>query len=258
MQLQKELSQTGSGLITSNTARLPTNTVHQIPEKLVQLWEAIPPAKFQPEKALQCFAITRGAWQSINPSGVESALKSDAPTLGAVSFYTTKAHAVQLLKEMIAQTSLLLNVGKNLHEAQIGPVSELIFEQYKYLTVADFRAALKMGVLGQFGATYDRFDVQVISEWLTKYWELRTGAAEMRSTVKSVTIEKEVATPPPPAVQKWINDLHKRVEQKAAKPPPEIDELMVNQWRTDWEQGDKLTTFENYKNFKIQQLKRTK
>mgnify|MGYP000888745240 CR=1 FL=1 len=115
-----------------------------------------------------------------------------------------------------------------------------------------------MGVLGQFGATYDRFDVQVISEWLTKYWELRLGAAEMRSTVKTVTTEKEAATVPPPAVQKWINDLHKRVENKAAKPPPEIDELMISQWRADWEAGDKLTTFETYKNFQIQKLKRKK
>lgn len=257
MNLQKELSKTESDLVLSNIERLPVS-VANFPPQLVAIWNAIPPAKFHPAKAVQCFGIVRGDWHSVTPGSVDAALKLDTPTLSAVGFFTTQKHAIQTVKEIITSASLLLNVGKNLHESQVGPVAEMIFEQYKYFTVADFRAALKMGVLGQFGATYDRFDVQVISEWLTKYWELRLGAAEMRSTVKTVTTEKEAATVPPPAVQKWINDLHKRVENKAAKPQPEIDELMISQWRADWEAGDKLTTFETYKNFQIQKLKRKK
>lgn len=255
MTLQKKLLQTVTGLVSNNVERLPVPAEH-FPEQLLQIWNEIPPAKFIPEKALQCFSMVRGGWQDVKPASAEAALKIETPTFGAVRFFTTYRHAVQMIKEMIVQASLLLNVGKNMHDAQAGPVAELIFETYKYFTVADFRAALKMGILGQFGSNYDRFDVQVISEWCTKYWEIRIGAAEMRSTVKTVVVEKDLSVPPPPDVQEYIDQLHKRVEKKYARPAPVVDDLMVAQWRTDWENGDRLTNFETYKAYQVQKLKR--
>ena len=256
MTLQKKLLPIGTGLVSNNIERLPVSA-EQFPVQLLQIWSEIPPAKFIPEKAVQCFSMVRGGWRDIKPASAEAALKTESPTFGAVRFFTTDRHAVQMIKEMIVQASLLLNVGKNMHDAQAGPVAELIFETYKYFTVADFRAALKMGILGQFGSNYDRFDVQVISEWCTKYWEIRIGAAEMRSTVKTVVVEKDLSVPPPPDVQEYIDQLHKRVEKKEARPAPVVDDLMVSQWRTDWESGDRLTDFETYKAYQVQKLKRS-
>lgn len=105
------------------------------------------------------------------------------PTIGGLQNYSGYEATLQTIIEMVTTAALLMNVGKNLHKGQVEPVARLLLDnpEYRLFTVADFRLALNRGVMGKYGATYDRFDITVICNWLDQYWNERLEECEKKS-----------------------------------------------------------------------------
>jgi len=260
------LSQLPSNTATNLPVNLPAPVIaavkllpSPVAPELAQKWALIPANKFLPEKAAQCVRVAEhGDWQQYNPIKYGDAILSGAPTIGALTHYLGSKGAAHCVKQMLAWVNALLNVGKGMRDEQLGPTAQLLVEENRLLNVADFRLALKKGVKGDYGTTYDRLDVQVIQTWLNQYWNDRLEAAEQHrlATYKAEKKAQEAnAVPMPESVKELAKSL-------AVKPEPpkdfEPDELLLKVWRVEFEaieNKDEHFTFENFKKLKIAQLK---
>ena len=159
----------------------------------LQRWEQIKsatPAKFNQTTALSCVDMI-AIWPQIKPTTYEQAIKEETPTIGAMAFYMGEDQAVQILSEMITAAAILLNVGKGLQKHQLEPIAELLYSEFKLLTVADFRACFRMAALGKFGQVYDRLDAEVIAGWCTQYRDGKLAHCEQVNARKHVNAGKE-------------------------------------------------------------------
>ena len=223
--------------------------------EITDKWALIPAQKFNPDRAVMSYVAAVGGWKEIKPTCFKDCFEMKTPNLGMVAFYSGDENAIQMLSEMIATASLILNVGKNLRSEQVYATASLILQQpeYRQFTIADLRLAMNRGVMGKYGQIFDRLDVNVISGWFTQYWEERADAAEsmnqvMHSQTKSAGFESGAVTNMP----QWFSDFIKgfdenmNVEQRQARQfiP---DALIISQWKSDWEElTEPRPKFENY------------
>ncbi|WP_337646900.1 DUF6633 family protein [Paraprevotella clara] len=70
------------------------------------------------------------------------------------------------------------SVNGSMDAVQVADTINLILEIYPYYTQYDFKLFFKMAKMGKFGEIYGRMDGEVIINWLKKYDEHRTIAAE--------------------------------------------------------------------------------
>lgn len=175
--------------------------------------------------------------------GFDDCFKMGTPTLGGVAFYTGEENALQLVAEMITQASLLLNVGKNLRAEQIYATANMLLRNpdFKIFTVADFRLAISRGVMGKYGTVYDRFDIQIISEWLEKYWVERQERAEQISYEAHMNQKNQPETwsgSCPEWFSAFVAEFVQRNADNRKKEKNEFkpDDAMLRFWRAEWEQ----------------------
>jgi hypothetical protein len=206
----------------------------------IERWEQIKtvsPYKFSQETALRCVDMV-AIWPQIKPATFDDAIKADTPTLGALGFYLGSEQAVQLIAEMITAAAILLNVGKNLQKHQLEPIAEVLYTEFKLLTVADFRCALRMGATGKFGQVFDRIDVEVLSSWCAQYWGQKSDYCEGLNARK----HKENKQPPSNAIampdffREWMQEREGWKQREKAKFEP--DEALLKQWEKEWEAID--------------------
>jgi hypothetical protein len=206
----------------------------------LERWEQIKtvsPYKFSQATALRCVDMV-AIWPQIKPATFDDAIKADTPTLGALGFYLGGEQAVQLIAEMITAAAILLNVGKNLQKHQLEPIAEVLYTEFKLLTVADFRCALRMGATGKFGQVFDRLDVEVLSSWCAQYWSQKADFCEGMNARK----HKENKQPPSNAVampdffKEWMQEREGWKQREKAKFEP--DEALLKQWEKEWEAID--------------------
>lgn len=74
--------------------------------------------------------------------------------------------------------------------AQMPPESlrmgvKLIIRDYWWYSMLDFKVFFEMAIMGKFGTSYNRIDMPVIFDWLSKYDEIRTSTAEMLSQIEA-------------------------------------------------------------------------
>jgi len=176
-------------MITNNKLQIYQN----LPAETLQRWEqiqAVTPAKWNQQTALSCMDVLT-VWPQLKVTTYDDAIEAQTPTLGAVSFYLGEVHAIQLISDMIAAASLLLNAGKSLRKEQFFPIAELLYSEFKLLTVADFRACFRMAALGKFGQVYDRLDAEVIANWCTQYRDGKLAHCEQVNARKHANAGKE-------------------------------------------------------------------
>jgi len=237
--------------------KLQISHTANLPEPVLQRWQMIPKEKFSIDKAKQCYAVCAGAWQKQLPQKVEDCIAANSPTIGAVGFYMGHDDAIQLISEMITAAAMLLNVGKNIRAEQSYLVAQILYSEYKYLTVSDFRFVLRSGMLGNYGKQYDRFDIQVISDWIKEFWETRCNLAEGKNNaVNREWIEAEkTAVEMPDWFKDFADSLHEKVEQKRqAIKPEKPDPAIVEWWKSQWQNIDESQrpTWEVYFSYKLQ------
>lgn len=187
-----------------------------------------------------------------------------APTssLGGIRRKHGDENAKQVIAEEITRAALLLNVGKNMRAEQVYPVAELILDEFKLLTVSDVKTALRKGITGKYGTTYDRLDVQVISVWLERYQVEKIEAAEANANLQHERNKQQAADvtatggPMPEWFKAWMN---KGVFKSADEPKPEYDPAqdaaLIETLRLEYETKKPQCSFDTYKDFRILQIK---
>jgi len=211
-----------------------------LPDPVLQRWQMIPKEKFSIEKAKQCYAVCAGQWNQSTPQKIDDCIGANSPTIGAVAFYMGSDDAIQLISEMITAAALLLNVGKNIRSEQSYLIAQMLFSEYKYLSIADFRFVLKSGMLGNYGKQYDRFDIQVISDWIKEFWETRCSLAEGKNNmVNHEWIEAEQkAVKMPEWFKDFADSFTEKVEKKQNIVPEKPDASILAWWKFEWEKID--------------------
>ena len=226
-----------------------------LPEPVLQRWQMIPKEKFSVDKAKQCYAVCAGQWQQETPQKIIDCIGANSPTIGAVSFYMGKDDAIQVISEMITAAALLLNVGKNIRPEQSYLIAQIIFSEYKYLTVADFRFVLRSGMLGHYGKQYDRFDIQVISEWCKEFWENRCNLAEGLKKMENHEFIKaeKTAVIMPDWFKEFSDKLTEKVETKKMIVPEKPDDAILAWWKSEWQNIDeqKRPTWDAYYSHRV-------
>jgi len=211
-----------------------------LPDPILQRWQMIPKEKFSIDKAKQCYSVCAGAWQKSTPQKIDDCIGANSPTIGAVGFYMGQDDAIQLISEMITAAAMLLNVGKNIRAEQSYLVAQILYSEYKYLTVADFRFVLRSGMLGNYGKQYDRFDIQVISDWIKEFWETRCNLAEGKNNVKNHewSESEKTAVKMPEWFKEFADSFNEKVEKKQNVKPEKPDDAIIEWWKSEWQSID--------------------
>lgn len=186
---------------------------------------------------------------AVNPSTIQDCFEG-TPTLATVKKYQGQEVAIDTLADYMAQTSLLLNVGSNMRPDQMRAAAEMLLQDRYWLTLADYKLLLRMGVTGQFGKIYERLDVGVIYEWVSLYEERRAEVAEREQLRKHGALNDRRAEvgEMPDWFKDFLRDFAKKtMEYQAAKPTVyvslrhycdenEIDfDLKMDEWKSEWQ-----------------------
>lgn len=77
------------------------------------------------------------------------------------------------LTEMIIDLQLNLNIGKGMNKEQCVLAAKFIYKEFKQITIEDLTLVFSNGIKGVYGPIFDRLDVAVICEWITKHLGLK-------------------------------------------------------------------------------------
>lgn len=116
---------------------------------------------------------------SLNPRNYEEVFTSPLPTLSecdAIRRPDIRNIGEEYVTMALVQAQRLLNVSPKLEETAIRKAAGYILEDYSHLTIADLALCTKLGIKGQLGAFYGRFDAQVVYDWFYMYNLRRTEA----------------------------------------------------------------------------------
>ena len=77
-----------------------------------------------------------------------------------------------------------------MNDIQMAQTADLIFDEFYYLNIEDFKLCFNMAKSGKFGKVYDRIDGQVIMDWLSTYLNMRietvvSGNEQKHASIKS-------------------------------------------------------------------------
>jgi len=131
--------------------------------------ELVKAGKFEEKKALLSMKIKSTDLQKVNPKSIQEVFENETPTLATVKKYQGEIDMNATLHYLIYWVRDSLSVGKSLTDKQIAIAGELIFDDYYYLTIADFKLCFKKGIKGEYGKLYDRIDTQILYEWVSAY-----------------------------------------------------------------------------------------
>jgi hypothetical protein len=95
-----------------------------------------------------------------------------------------------LLAYIISDCIESLNVGKTMNDVQIARAVDLILDEYYFLKPDDFKLCFNRAIMGKYGTTYDRIDVQVICGWLNQYCDDRLVLADVISYQEHIQIKE--------------------------------------------------------------------
>jgi hypothetical protein len=201
---------------------------------------------------------------------MEQAMSSVFPTLATVRKYHDEAVALGSICEIIAEASALLSVGKSIQSHQITFLAREILREYYYLTIAEIRFCMEQGVRGEYGQIYDRLDASVVAEWFVKYTANRTVVGEeidlRRIGEETARWRKEASEnqnlkPMPESVKQSIENLSNsflvggEIKKGIKSGEFEPDGVVIEMIKSEWENGGKEYTFEQFKALRIAQIK---
>lgn len=226
--------------------------------------------KFEVEKAQSSLLALPVNLHRIRPAKIEQAMSSVFPTLATVRKYHDEGVALGSICEIIAEASALVSVGKGIQTHQIRFLASEILREYYFLTIAEIRFCMEQGVRGEYGQIYDRLDASVVAEWFDKYTAGRTLVGEEMDSRRlgeetarwrKEASENQKLKPMPESVKQSIENLANgflvdgEVKRGIKSGEFEPDPIVIEMIKSEWDNGDKKYSFEQYKTMRIAQLK---
>ncbi len=220
-------------------------------------WDKLIQAKqFDESKALSSLEATNREYIAKLPhKTIEDVFAVPTASLATLKKYRGEDKMLAVVIAMLVRCSEMLNVGKAMSDYQIQETAKLIFGEYYYLTLGDFRVCFNNGITGKYGQFYDRLDSSIIFHWLATYSDERVAFSEKKSQNESDQFKKlENATPAPNwflekiekiAKQKRVASIPKSADVKFStlasfldsigRADEESQNLILETWNTEFE-----------------------
>jgi hypothetical protein len=144
--------------------------------------ELVAKGQFEQGKALlSVFSTKKEFLDAHTHTSVTDVFRNETATLATLKKYRGEEPMKAVLKYLIQNLCAMLNIGRGLEDTQIDMTCDMIFSEFYWLTVADFKVCFRNGVLGKYGQLYDRIDTMILLDWLNVYTEERASYAVMES-----------------------------------------------------------------------------
>lgn len=140
--------------------------------------ELIEGRKFEIEKAELSLMCTPDKIRQINPSGFKDIFLNQTPTLATIKKYHGEEKSIAAICACLISVNDFFGQKSGLDENQIITLSNLIFSEYWYLTLADLKYCIRQGILGRYEEKiYGKATPDVIMRWISLHIDERQGRA---------------------------------------------------------------------------------
>jgi len=192
--------------------------------------ELVKAGKFDEKKALLSLEATNREYLSNLPhKNIDDIGSNPTASLATLKMYRGEDKMLATLCALIMRANEMLNVGKAMSDWQVKETAKLIFDEYYFLTVADFKVCFSNGVRGKYGQIFDRIDSNVIFHWLAEHCDERAAHFEMKSRNNSEQFKKvEKALPMPDGFMEKIE----AIAAKSKRAIPTKNEISPQKFST--------------------------
>lgn len=145
-----------------------------------------------------------------------AAIEMQCPTLVSLKFYSADGEAYQIavLMALLKEVADNLNIGKSFNNQQLAFAARQIAVEYYFLKISEIRYCFIQGILGRYGQIYDRIDISVLMDWLSKYDAERCLVVEKQQQNAIHEKSKEVfyLTDAPKEIKESFENLVKKID----------------------------------------------
>ena len=195
-------------------------------------------------------------YSSMMVKDIKQVFEMSTPSIASIKKYKGADKTLVLIAHMIAELVDFFNVKNKMNEGQISLTSQLVLQEYYYLTIADFRLCFVNAMLGKYGEQYNRVDGAVVLKWLKLYAVNRKFIAQTEAISRAGEDKK--------ANNVLFNDCDEETREKLkslavnmksklknTKPEPKKLPETLKQWAAQNKKTDSfeimvLTEIENY------------
>lgn len=192
-------------------------------------WQVLIDAgNFEERKALLSVASTSEKFlKAETHRTLEDVFRKPTATLATVKKYNGEDYMRASMEVLVKNTCDLLNLGKALTDRQLDSLIGVIFSEYYYLTIADFKVCFRNGILGYYGKLFDRIDVMILMDWIETYNQDRSGYTVGMSESNKHAYNPEKVVAMPGEIAKKFKELERRlisdrIEQKIDSPSGKV------------------------------------
>jgi hypothetical protein len=151
---------------------------------------------------------------------------------------------------LISRCCAMLNIEKNMNADQINFAAEHIVQEKWIYSLEDIQFCLDRGAAGMYGTIYNRLDLSVINEWISKYeQERQSHITAMKTEERQNNNIYEMFQHPQvvDAIQQAADKL--KIEEAPAREvkrenPPQIEIALMREY-------DDLPTWDNDMRFRV-------
>lgn len=147
--------------------------------------------KFEIEKAMQAYSVTKEETQHLFPRTYNEAKDANVASIATLRKYRGQVLQHAFVFNEITKLCDFFAVGRGMNENGITMLSRMICAEFYYLNIADFKFFTYRAVRGDFGKTFDRLDAPTVMLWMKQYCEERMMKAAAQSQGKKNALQNE-------------------------------------------------------------------
>lgn len=118
----------------------------------------------------------------INPKSLSELFESGTPTLATVKKYQGEAKSRAAIEYCLCAVNDFFGYKSGLSDGQLQMLSDLIYSEYYYMTLADLKYCIRQGLLGRYeDKIYGKATPDIIMRWLSVHSCERMNAAGQKS-----------------------------------------------------------------------------
>lgn len=153
--------------------------------------ELINSGKFENEKAMLSLLHDSETIVSINPVSVQDALSAKVPTLSTLKKYQGEEVTKAVINSCLIAVNEFFGEKSGLTNSQIEMVSEMLYEDYHYMNIAEIKLCVKNGIKGKYEKVYGKIAPNDLMGWFNSYCNERMEAAAKNSISNHGKLKKE-------------------------------------------------------------------
>lgn len=131
----------------------------------------------------------------VGTTSIEVAVKTDLPTLGAVSKHYDTNFVEMYIKLWLADLNEITGVKNPLNIGQIRYIAQKITQEFRNLTIADVYLIFDNAKSGVYGKLYERLSPVDVLIWFRDYFKERCDVCARNSIEEHQRMKESAAEP---------------------------------------------------------------